>query len=54
MVEYRQEVNSRVCRCKENLGRNYSPTDEWTAQQLREATPWGEGPRFLIRDNDNT
>ena len=23
------------------------------AQQLREATPWGEHPRFLIRDNDN-
>ena len=22
-----------------------SPTDEWTAQQLRDATPWGEGPR---------
>jgi len=22
------------------------------AQQLREATPFGEGPRFLIRDND--
>ncbi len=29
-----------------------SPSDEWVAQQLREATPWGEGPRFLIRDND--
>jgi len=29
-----------------------SPNDEWVAQQLREATPWGEGPRFLIRDND--
>ena len=28
------------------------PTDQWTAQQLREATPFGEGPRFLIRDND--
>jgi len=22
-------------------------------QQLREATPWGEGPRFPIRDNDD-
>ena len=21
------------------------PTDEWTAQQLREATPWGKGPK---------
>ncbi len=28
------------------------PTDAWVAQQLREATPWGEHPRFLIRDND--
>jgi putative transposase len=27
-------------------------TDAWTAQQLREATPFSEGPRFLIRDND--
>jgi len=23
------------------------------AQQLREATSFGEGPRFLIRDDDN-
>jgi putative transposase len=22
-----------------------SPTDEWVAQQLREATPWGERPK---------
>ena len=29
------------------------PTREWTAQQLREVTPFGEGPRFLIRDNDD-
>ncbi|MBU0678230.1 MAG: integrase core domain-containing protein, partial [Verrucomicrobia bacterium] len=29
-----------------------SPSDGWAAQQLREATPWGEAPRFLIRDND--
>jgi putative transposase len=28
------------------------PTDAWVAHQLREATPWGESPRFLIRDND--
>ena len=29
-----------------------SPTDAWVAQQLREATPYGEGPQYLIRDND--
>ena len=30
-----------------------NPTDRWVAQQLREATPFGEGPRYLIRDNDD-
>jgi putative transposase len=29
------------------------PTDGWVAQQLREATPYGQAPRFLIRDNDS-
>jgi len=29
-----------------------SPRDEWAVQQLREATAWCEGPRYLIRDND--
>jgi putative transposase len=28
------------------------PTDAWVAQALREATPFGQAPRFLIRDND--
>ena len=28
------------------------PTGEWTAQQLREATPWGRVPKYLIRDRD--
>jgi len=28
------------------------PTDAWVAQQLREATPFDQRPRFLIRDND--
>jgi putative transposase len=30
-----------------------NPTDRWVAQQLREATPFGEGPRYLIRDSDD-
>ena len=29
------------------------PTDEWSAQQLREATPWSKRPRYLILDNDS-
>jgi len=29
-----------------------SPTDLWVAQQLREATPYGQIPKYLIRDND--
>ncbi|HSH80961.1 MAG TPA: integrase core domain-containing protein [Herpetosiphonaceae bacterium] len=35
-----------------HVGVTRTPTDEWTAQQLREATPFGESPRYLIRDND--
>jgi transposase InsO family protein len=29
-----------------------APTQQWTAQQMRNATPFGEGPRFIIRDRD--
>ncbi len=35
-----------------HVGVTRSPTDAWVAQQLREATPFGTAPRFLIRDND--
>jgi len=28
------------------------PTAAWTAQQLREAFPWDEAPRYLLRDRD--
>jgi putative transposase len=29
------------------------PSDDWVAQQLREATPFGQGSRFLLRDRDS-
>lgn len=29
-----------------------TPAEEWTAQQLREATPYDAQPKYLIRDND--
>jgi hypothetical protein len=28
------------------------PTAEWIAQQITEAFPWNEAPRYLIRDRD--
>jgi len=30
-----------------------NPSGAWVAKQLRNATPFGEGPRYLIRDNDS-
>ncbi len=36
-----------------HVGTTRSPTAEWTAQQLRYVTPFGEGPEFIIRDNDS-
>lgn len=29
------------------------PTAEWTAQQVLEAFPWGDVPRYLLRDRDD-
>ena len=28
------------------------PTAEWIAQQITEAFPWNEAPRYLVRDRD--
>jgi len=36
-----------------HVGVTRFPTDAWTAQQLREATPYGHMPKYLIRDNDS-
>ena len=36
-----------------HVGVTRNPSATWVAQQLRNATPFGEGPRFIIRDNDD-
>ena len=36
-----------------HVGVTRSPTDAWAAQQLREATPFGQGPKYLIHDRDS-
>ena len=36
-----------------HVGVTRSPSDAWTAQHLREATPYGQAPKYLIRDNDS-
>src|SRR5258708_5814631 len=35
-----------------HVGGTRYPTDAWTAEPLREATAYGVGPKYLIRDND--
>jgi transposase InsO family protein len=36
-----------------HVGVTRHPTDAWVAQRLREATPYGRHPTYLIRDNDS-
>jgi transposase InsO family protein len=36
-----------------HVGVTRSPSETWTAQQLRNATPYGQGPQFIIRDRDD-
>ena len=43
-LKSRRVIHVGVTRC---------PTDAWTTQQLREATAYGGGPKYLIRDNDS-
>ncbi len=42
-LKFRKVIHVRVTR---------SPTDAWTAEPLREATPYGQASRYLIRDHD--
>jgi putative transposase len=35
-----------------HFGVTRNPTDAWVAQRLREATPFSQGPRYLLRDHD--
>jgi transposase InsO family protein len=36
-----------------HVGVTRAPSDAWVAQQLRDATPFGTGPKYLIRDHDD-
>jgi hypothetical protein len=36
-----------------HVGVTRSPSDPWVAQQLREATPFGQNPKYLMCDNDS-
>lgn len=35
-----------------HFGVTEHPTEEWTVQQIREAFPWDQTPRYLLRDRD--
>jgi transposase InsO family protein len=37
-----------------HVGVTDRPTAAWTAQQLREAFPWNDAPRYLVRDRNAT
>lgn len=45
-------IIEHATRCVVHLGVTRHLTDSWVAQQLREATPYDQKPKFLIRDND--
>ena len=36
-----------------SVGATRSPSNNWTARQLRNVTPFGRGPQFIIRDRDD-
>jgi transposase InsO family protein len=62
LLSLRQPARRRVNPNRSSISRNSKipaslvsdhPTMAWTLQQLREARPFGEQPKFLIRDNDS-
>ena len=44
------DVNTKEVVC---VAVTREPSERWTAQQLRQLTPFGDGPQFIIRDRDN-
>ncbi len=47
------EAGGRANQPSQHVGVTRHPTDAWVAQQLREATPFAQRPRYLIRDRDS-
>jgi hypothetical protein len=39
-------------RCLIHIRVTANPTAAWTAQQIREAFPFEDAPKYLLRDND--
>ncbi|CAG0999184.1 hypothetical protein ANRL2_03860 [Anaerolineae bacterium] len=52
VIDYNLFIIELASRRIVHFGVTRSLTDAWVAQQLREATPFGRVPRFLIRDRD--
>jgi putative transposase len=52
-VRFAKQIVELKTRRIVHMGATKFPTDGWTAQQLREVTPWGRGPKYLIRDRDS-
>ena len=45
-------VLDRACREVLHFALTPHPTMQWVVQQLREATPFGKQPQYMLRDND--
>jgi transposase InsO family protein len=45
-------VQSHERRRVVHFGVTQHPTQEWTLQQMREAFPWDQAPRYVLRDRD--